>query len=446
MHPTDLTPFSPPGTDEYAAACAAFQLAAPVDPAGAFTARSVGDVVRAVATARRAGLPLRVHTTGHGMGRAAPVAGALLLRPLIDAPVRVDPVARTARIPAGKRWSDVLPAAVAHGLTAAHGSSATVGAVGYLLNGGISFYGRRFGVAANLVRSITLVTAAGEVVVASAAAHPDLFWALRGGGGGFGVVVEVEVALVPMHRVVTGMAVWDAAGAATAGPAWQRWAETAPREVTTSLRLLNVPPLPTVPPALAGRRILVLDGAVAAETPADVERAEKVTAEMLAALPEPEFSTWAPAGPETLPLTHMDPAEPIPFRSDTLLLRSLPEAGWAALLDAAGRSELLSVELRQLGGAFAEPAPDGGAFQRVGAPLLYWACGLPGERTEADLAAVRAALAPYATGFTAPTFADHFGQPQRTYDEAARARVERVRRDVDPGGLFAGDVAAIRDR
>ena len=101
MTNTNFFPFAAPGTAEYAEACAAFQLAAPVDPAGAFTARSVDDVVRAVITARREGRPLRVNTTGHAMGRTAPLTDSLLVRPLIDAPVHVDPHARTARVPAG---------------------------------------------------------------------------------------------------------------------------------------------------------------------------------------------------------------------------------------------------------------------------------------------------------------------------------------------------------
>ena len=275
MTSIDITPFSLPGTPDYAEATAAFQLAAPVDPIGAFTARSVDDVVRAVATARRANLPLRLSTTGHAMGRTGPLTDSLLLRPLIDAPVRVDPATRTARVPAGKTWGEVLPEAVEHGLTALHGSSSTVGVIGYLLGGGLSFYGRRFGLAANSVRSFTVVSADGDVVEASATHHSDLFWALRGGGGGFGVVVEAQIDLVPMHAVVTGMAMWNAADAVRLAPVWQSWARTAPPEITTSLRMLTLPPLPSIPPFLARKRVLALDGAVAAVTEADLPAAQR---------------------------------------------------------------------------------------------------------------------------------------------------------------------------
>jgi hypothetical protein len=144
----------------------------------------------------------------------------------------------------------------------------------------------------------------------------------------------------------------------------------------------------------------------------------------------------------------MDPAEPIPFRSDTALLDELTGDDWAALCTAAGvggRTSLLSVELRQLGGAFGDAPPDAGAFGALTGPLLYWGCGFPGEETAADLSRVRAALRPRMTGRTAPTFVDHVHQEQRTYDEATRRKVEAIRAETDPDGLFAGDVTVIRD-
>lgn len=444
MTSIDITPFSRPGSPDYVEATSTFQLAVPVDPIGAFTARSVDDVVRAVATARRAGLPLQLNATGHAMGRTGPPADSLLLRPLIDAPVRVDPATRTARVPAGKTWGDMLPEAVKHGLTALHGSSSTVGVIGYLLGGGLSFYGRRFGLAANAVRSFTVVSADGDVVEASATHRPDLFWALRGGGGGFGVVVEAQIDLVPMNGVVTGMAVWDAADAARLAPVWQTWTRTASPEITTSLRMLTLPPLRGIPPFLAGRRVLALDGAVTAVTEADRPAAQRILDDMLAplaAVAGPVLNTWGPASPLALPLTHMDPPRPVPFRSGSALIHELDEAGWAKVLDAA--PGLIALEVRQLGGAFADPATGGGALDRLAAPLLYYAVGVAGGDTGRDLMAVRSAFEPYLTGRTAPNFINHFEEPQRTYDDEVRTRVESVRSGADPTGMFAGDVAPL---
>ncbi|GIM97045.1 FAD-binding oxidoreductase [Paractinoplanes toevensis] len=441
-----MTPFSRPGTAEYAAATASFQLAVPVEPAGAFTARSVDDVVRAVAAARRSGRPLRLTTTGHAMGRTGPLTDSLLLRPVLDTPVRVDPEARTARVPAGKTWGDVLPETTRYGLTALHGSSSSVGVIGYLLGGGLSFYGRRFGLAANSLRSLTVVLADGEVVETSSTQRPDLFWALRGGGGGFGVVVAAEIDLIPMHRIVTGMAVWDPADAARLAPVWQAWARTAPPEITTSFRMLSLPPLPFLPPYLAGKRVLALDGAVIAPAEADRPAARRIADEMLSplsAIAPPVANTWAEAAPEALAGVHLDPAEPVPFHSDSALLHEIGEADWARVLEAG--PNLIALELRQLGGAFATGAANGGALDRFAAPLHYYGVGLAGADTEQDLKAVRTALEPSLTGFTAPNFVDDLDRPQRSYDDEIRARVERVRHATDPTGLFAGDAAPARD-
>jgi FAD/FMN-containing dehydrogenase len=125
---------------------------------------------------------------------------------------------------------------VEHGLSALHGSSSIVGVIGYLLGGGLSFYGRRYGLAANSLRSLTVVLADGEVVEANATNLPDLFWALHGGGGGFGVVVQAEIDLVPMHSIVTGMAAWDVAEAVRLAPVWQVWTRTAPPDTARTPR------------------------------------------------------------------------------------------------------------------------------------------------------------------------------------------------------------------
>ena len=266
----------------------------------------------------------------------------------------------------------------------------------------------RRGLAANSVRSLTMVLADGEVVEASATHRADLFWARRGGGGGFGVVVEAEIDLIGMHRIVTGMTVWDAARLA---PVWPEWTRTAPPGITTSLR------------------VLALDGAATATTASGLPAAQRTVTEMptpLIVLARPVADTWAVAGPEALPLTHLDPAQPVAFGSDSALINGIDRDGWAAVLDAG--PSLLAVEPRQLGGALATPAPTGGVLDHFAAPLLYHAVGVTGPETARDLGAVRSAVRPYLTGFTAPNFVDHVDQPQRT----------------DPTGLFAGDISPIR--
>src|SRR4051794_7542356 len=121
------------------------------------------------------------------MRLAQPTAGA----------VEVDPDRRIARVPAGTRWRQVIDAAGAHGLTALHDPVASRDAVRDILRGGVSFHGRRHGLAVSTARSAELVLADGEFVRVDAATDPELFWAVRGGGGGFGTVHAVEIALFP---------------------------------------------------------------------------------------------------------------------------------------------------------------------------------------------------------------------------------------------------------
>ncbi len=447
-----------PGDAVYAEATATFNLAARVRPAAATVARSTDEVVDAVRQARSLGMPVRVAATGHGATAKSPLDDALLIRTEIGGGVRVDRGARTAVVPAGATWAAVVAAASGHGLAAVHGSAGSVGAVGYLLRGGISFYGRRFGLGANSLRSVTVVLADGEIRVASAEHDPELFWAVRGGGGGFGVVTEVEVDLHPMAAIVTGATVWGVDAAQAIASRWARWTQDAPPEVSTSLRLMDLQPAPGIPSLLTAGRIVVLDGAVAAETPAARARAEDVAAGLLAplrAVAEPIMDTWHTTDtPVELLQTHMDPPAPLPYLGSHLLLDDLGDEGVASFVAAAGPGTdrpLMIAELRQLGGALAVPARPGGAFDRTAAAFAHIGIGAvrsPGgaRSVQDDLDRVSAALDPWNTGMTVPSVVENHAAAQRTYDDRTARDVDVVRRRVDPEGVFRGDVDPIRDR
>ncbi|MDX6741624.1 FAD-binding oxidoreductase [Actinocorallia sp. A-T 12471] len=439
-----------PGTPEYAAATEVFNLAGPLHPAAAVTARTVADVAAAIGAAKASGLGVRVHSTGHASASVPAVDGSLLIRTALDGDVEIDTARRIARVPAGACWGDVVRAAAPHGLTAPHGSSAHVGVVGYLLRGGLSFYGRALGLGVNSVRAVELVTADGSLVRADAEADPDLFWALRGGGGGLGVVTAVEVALYPATTVVTGAAYWPGAHAPALLRAWREWTLTAPDAVTTSARIMNLPEHPQVPPPLAGRTTLVVDGAVLAEGD-DREGAERIAAELLGPLREiavPVVDSWETTTPEAVLLAHGDPDDPVPIIGDHMLLSELGTEGVDAFLGVAGEgsgSGLIAAGLRQLGGAFAVPDPSGGALSAVPARYSYAGSAAPFVLTpaqiRAQLARVRAALTPWDTGLTVPSFVEDRDQPQRHMSARDAARAAAVRARVDPEGLFAGDVA-----
>ncbi|KJK58375.1 FAD-binding oxidoreductase [Saccharothrix sp. ST-888] len=440
-----------PGEPAFAAATAVFNLAAPVRPAAAVTVRTADQVRAALRHAEAEQLWVRVHTSGHAASSARPMDGSLLIRTEPAGPVEVDPQTRTARIPAGTRWGAVVEAAARHGLAAPHGSSPTVGAVGYLLRGGISFYGRRAGLAVNSVRAVELVTPDGELRRVDGTADPELFWALRGGGGGLGVVTAVEIGLFPAARVVTGAAFWPAVHGPELLSRWLRWTRDAPSAVTTALRVLNFPAVPGIPPVLTGGPVVCLAGVVLGPTADDLATAEAQAEELLGplrAVAEPVFDTWCTTTPPAVVRTHMDPTDPVPVVGDHLLLSELDGQGAEVFLQVLGEgsgSPLVNAELRQLGGALAVPDPDGGALSHLEAAFAFTAGGLAVDPVataaiRSHCAKVRSALAPWDSGWTAPTLVERLDQPQRHLSPEAVERLDRIRRRVDRSGRFRHDV------
>jgi hypothetical protein len=435
------------GTPGYREATAVYNTFAPVQPDEAVIADSVGAVAAAITRARSRGLDVEVISTGHASSLADRMSGALLVRTVPSGPVEVDPQTRRARIPAGTRWGAVAEAAAQYGLGAVHASSPDVGVVGYLLKGGLSFYGRRFGLAANWLRAVELVGADGQLHRVDADHEPSLFWAIRGGGGGFGVVTAVEIELFDAAGVWTGADWWAVSDAAPLLDAWTGWTKTAPREVTTSFRILRLPPLPGVPEPLTHGPVVCLDGAAVATTSAEVPDVSARVDDLLGrvrGVARPLLATWRPAATLDVPRTHMDPPDPVPAVSDHTVLGDLDEHGQRAFLsssDVASQSPLVSSELRQLGGAFADEVADGGAFNRTEGAYCYYALGVPADEVQAaairrHLARARTALAPWDTGRVVPTFVEERANPGRWMGEERAAFMDLVRRDIDPHGLF----------
>ncbi|MGK5741635.1 FAD-binding oxidoreductase [Micromonospora sp. URMC 103] len=204
-------------------------------PAVVVRAESTADVQRAVLGARRHALPFAVQATGHGTHVAHD--GALLLRTGAMASVLVDPDRRVARVGPGARWGDVLTAAAPFGLAPLSGSAPDVGVVGYTLGGGLGWLARAYGLAADSVLRAQVVTADGELTTASADRNPDLFWALRGGGGSFGVVTALDFRLYPVTRVYAGAVTFGRERAAETIAFYRRWIERVPDSLSTALLL-----------------------------------------------------------------------------------------------------------------------------------------------------------------------------------------------------------------
>ncbi|MDO3700153.1 FAD-binding protein [Micromonospora sp. C28SCA-DRY-2] len=208
-----------------------------LDPRPAVVVRAAGaaDVRRAVLAARTHGLPFAVQATGHGTHVAHD--GALLLNTGAMTSVVVDPDRRVARVGPGARWRDVLAAAAPFGLAPLSGSSPDVGVTGYTLGGGLGWLARAHGLAADSVLRAQVVTADGTPRTVSADRDPDLFWALCGGGGSFGVVTALEFRLYPVTRVYAGALTFGRDRAAETLAYYRRWIERVPDALSTAVLL-----------------------------------------------------------------------------------------------------------------------------------------------------------------------------------------------------------------
>ncbi len=427
-----------PDDNRYDDARQAWNLAADLRPALVVLPTSVGDVVNAVQYAAERELRIVVQGTGHGTAVHGSLDGTVLVNMREMRGVEIDAGNRRARVEAGAVWEEVVAPAVEHGLTALHGSSPNVGVVGYSLGGGIGWLAREHGLSSESVLAVELVTADGALVRADRTQNTDLFWALRGGGGGLGVVVAVEIALVAVDDLVAGMMIWPWEQASEVLTRYVEWAETAPNSVSASGRLLQIPPLEEIPEFLRGRQLVIVNGAVlGTEAEAD---------EILAPLRElePEIDTFGAAPLDALIRLHMDPEPPMPAKGDGVMVDALDEEAIAAMLEVAGpgtESPLVMVELRQLGGALRERKPGAGALGALDGSFALYALGVPmtpelGEAIEARADALIQALAPWSRGKPYLNFAEKRVAIGDAIGDEAYARLEAIKAQVDPAGRF----------
>jgi FAD binding domain/Berberine and berberine like len=332
------------------------------------------------------------------------------------------------------------PASV-RGLATLAGSSPSVGIAGYTLHGGLGWLARRHGLACNSLVSADVVTADGRKLRVDREVEPDLFWALRGGGGGFAAVTALEFALYPAPELFGGVALWPWERGAEVLRRWRDWVAGVPDEVTSVGRLLQVPPLPVAPEPLRGRAFVGVEAAFLGPQ-AEGER-------LVAPLRElgPELDTFATIAPAGLAALHMDPPEPVPGTGGHVMLAELPDAALDALVDVAGPgsgSPLVSVELRQLGGALAEAAPGAGALARLDGAFALYGVGiaaLPEQAlaAEAQHAKIARALEPWTGGRRYLNFVEQPIDPAEGFEPDTFARLREVKAKHDPGNLFRGN-------
>ncbi len=219
------------------------------------------DVVDAVNLAREKNLLIAVRAGGHSIAGHSICDGGLLVDLSGMCGVGVDPARRVVRVQGGATWGDVDRESQLFGLAVPGGVVSTTGVAGLTLGGGIGWLHRKYGLACDNLRAAELVTADGQVLHVDGAEHPELLWALRGGGGNFGIVTAFEFDAYPVGPVVwNGIAMYAIDDAEEILPAWRSWANTVPDEITTRAMLWSMPEDAHLPPAVHNRDVVVTAG------------------------------------------------------------------------------------------------------------------------------------------------------------------------------------------
>ena len=415
-----------------------FNLAYVPKPAGVVFPKDPIDVVEAVRDARRRGLRVAAQATGHNVEAHGDLAGALLVDVRAMQDVAIDPGAQRVRVGAGVKWERVAPLLSEHGLAGLHGSSPDVGIAGYSLGGGMGWLARRYGLQANSVTAIELVTADGRFVRADAETEPDLFWALRGGNCNFGVVTALEFAVYPVEELYAGVLFFEVERVAEVLHAWTTMLPSAPDELMTWAAALHFPDEPDVPEPMRGASYAVVYGAYLG--------GEADGRELLRPVRElgPALDTFAMAPPAVLVDMAMDPPEPLPYRSAHQMLSDLPASAIEDLAPAAGPGSALAlVQFRHLGGALSRAEPHAGARATLPGAVSLYTAGVvtddwAGAAVHRALDTVERAVLPYRAG-DYPNFVERPADASGFFDGETWRRLREVKAAYDPDDLFRGN-------
>lgn len=432
-----------PGDPGYDAARVPWNFAVDQRPAAVAFPRTVAEVSTVVRLAAESGLRVAPQSTGHNAGPLAAqgLDDVVVVRLNEMSSAVADPTRGIVRVEGGTVWEPAVDAAAAHGKAVLHGSSPDVGIAGYSLGGGIGWYARKHGLATNSLTAVEVVVADGSLVRADATTNAELFWAIRGGGGNFGVVTALEFAMYDIPTAYAGMMIWDLRDIEPVLREWSAWAPSAPDEVTTSFRAMRLPDLPDLPDFIRGKELVVVNGAVLGSD----ERGEDLLRGLRAL--RPWMDTFGRVPAKSLVRLHMDPEGGAPFASDSAMLASFPDAAVDAFVAEAGpgaQSSLLMAELRQLGGALGRPHEGGGVLDRLDAQFVSFGGGMAmtpemGAQAHADAVRLTSALAPFANGRQYSNFAENTVDARSLFGADRWRQVTGIRSAVDPHGVFVAN-------
>ena len=389
-------------------------------------AADVADVVALVGIASRHGIGISVQPSGHGAtGRTA---GTVLLRTGLLDTIEIDAASRTATVGAGVRSGALQAAAAAHGLTGLPGSSPVVSVAGVALGGGLSWFGRAYGWVADSVTAFDVVDAEAQVRHVTADTDPDLFWALRGGGGDYAIVTRLELSLHDALEVYGGRLLWSGKYARDVVDAYRRLTDEAPDELTAWLSLMQ---FPGADPMVAIDSTYLGSGSGA-----------RAVTGALDGLPEPISDGRRPMTVAELGSITAEPTDPVAVLSRAELLTAFDESVAATLL-ADPIAPLVGVQIRHLGGALASASdsPHGALHE----PYALYTLGLPlDENIAVDVETKQRLLAESlpVSGRKPVTFLNPSESLADALPQASIARLRTIKLDRDPTNVFRSNFGA----
>jgi FAD/FMN-containing dehydrogenase len=419
-----------PAHDDYDSARKVHNLHIDRRPALVLRAADAADVIRGITFAHEQGLPLAIRSGGHSIAGHGTVENGLVIDLRRMHGLSIDPETRIAWAQPGLTWGAYAEQAHAYGLATSAGDTASVGVGGLTLGGGIGWMVRKYGLAIDNLLSAEVVTANGRLVRATAEEHPDLFWALRGGGGNFGVATAFQFRLQPAGMILGGAVVYPATREVLRG--WADYAIDAPDELTTITSVMLAPPAPFIPADQVGKPVAIIGVCYVGDIPTGQQ-----VVQPLRQIGQPIADiTGVMPYPAMFALTE-DATRPVPMAVRSGYMERVPDDMLDAVIDAAGQLQPSGglMELRALGGAMARVPADATAFSHRDKRYMTVVVGLSGSRewTEQLWGQVR----PYAQG-AYMNFLDDEGQ-QRVHEAYSPATYERllaIKRQYDPTNLF----------
>jgi FAD/FMN-containing dehydrogenase len=401
-------------------------------------AKKAEDVSEAVQFARSTGLPLSVRGGGHSLAQFSVIDGAVVVDLSKMRDVDVDPVTRIARAQGGATSNDLAVKANAHGLALTTGDTYSVGLGGLTTGGGIGFMVREYGLAIDSLIAAQVVLADGRIVMTSADEHPDLFWAIRGGGGNFGVVTEFMFKMAPVATILGGDLILPATREVIRG--YLQHSLDAPKELTTIANLLHAGPAPYVPEEHVGGVVLQILVAWTGD-PEEGERAlaplrglATPIADTVSVIPYPEIYKYT---------AHY--GEPHGSSIRMMFADALSDESIDASLDAMhnSTSPFSLIQFRGLGGALAQIPDDATAFAHRKRNYFYAIIGVwldPSEEEAAHQAwtsALWQRVRPEGRGVYV-NFLESEGEARirEAYPDSTYKRLAVVKQQHDPENLF----------